>query len=76
MMSKSNSRIGGMFVWIGVAGVGIEAALNVVALAYFESDAGEVFSPGWWSSWFSAYLVFGVFLVIGGALRLAGSSDG
>ena len=72
----SDLSVGGMIIRLGIAGVVIAAMLNVLALFYFESASGKVFSDGWWSSWFPLYLVFGVILLVGGALRLTGSSEG
>lgn len=74
-MSSFEWGIGGTVVWIGVVGLVIVAAVNVLGLVYFELASSEIFSTGWWSSWFPIYMVFGVFLVMGGALWLTGSSS-
>jgi hypothetical protein len=54
-----------IFPSIGVAGLAITAAMNLVALLVFKKVSAEFFSPAWWSSWFTCYIVWVTFVIIG-----------
>ena len=54
-----------IFPSIGVVGLLITVAMNLVALFVFRKAQAEFFSRGWWTSWFVSYLVWLVFTVIG-----------
>lgn len=67
-MSLDNARLRGpmkTFKIIGLTGLLITIVLNVVALFVFKRAAAVYFSTGWWSDWFSSYVVWLVFTVIG-----------
>jgi hypothetical protein len=54
-----------IFPSIGVTGLAITVAMNLVALYVFKKVSAEFFSTGWWSSWFSCYAVWVTFVIIG-----------
>jgi len=54
-----------IFPSIGVAGLVITVAMNLVALLVFKRVSAEFFSPAWWSSWFACYIVLVTFVIIG-----------
>lgn len=54
-----------IFPSIGVIGIVITVAMNLVALFVFRKAQAEFFSQGWWTSWFVCYLVWLAFTVIG-----------
>jgi hypothetical protein len=56
-----------VFAPIGGMGLGITVAMNLIALLVFRKASAEFLSPAWWSSWFTCYVVWAVFLVLGAA---------
>ncbi len=65
--SPLNSLFRRIFPAIGVAGLVITIAMNLVALLVFKKRSAEFLSQGWWSSWFTCYLVWIVFVIMGAA---------
>lgn len=61
-----------IFPSIGLIGLIITLALNLVALLAFKRPAAEFFSHGWWSAWFPNYVVWLVFVAMGlaGAVKV------
>jgi hypothetical protein len=53
------------YIKIGLLGLLIQAAVNLVALLVFKQSSAEFFSEQWWSSWFPTYTVWFVFSFIG-----------
>ncbi len=53
------------FKIIGLVGLAITIALNLVALFVLKKASAEFFSDTWRSSWFPAYIVWLVFTIIG-----------
>ena len=51
--------------WLGLIGLAITVALNLVALLLFKKASADYFSDGWWSAWFPCYLVWLTFAIIG-----------
>jgi hypothetical protein len=50
---------------IGLVGLAITIALNLVASLVLKKASAEYFSDQWWSSWFPSYIVWLVFIVVG-----------
>ena len=50
------------YIKIGLLGLVIQAAVNLIALVVFKQSSAEFFSEQWWSSWFPTYTVWLVFL--------------
>jgi len=55
---KANSKI-------GLVGLVIQAAINLIAIFAFKRSSAEFFSDQWWSAWFPGYTVWLIFLVLG-----------
>jgi hypothetical protein len=54
-----------VFKSIGLSGLIITIALNLVALHIFARPSAVFFSTPWWSVWFPNYTVWFVFAIIG-----------
>jgi hypothetical protein len=50
---------------LGVVGLAITFALNLIALFFFKLISAEFFSVYWWACWSPSYIVWLVFAVIG-----------
>jgi signal transduction histidine kinase len=61
------------FKTIGLLGLAITTVLNLVALLFFRRASAEYFSEKWWAEWFTSYIVWGTFVLIGFASH--GKSD-
>ena len=61
------------FKTIGLLGLAITIVLNLVALLFFKRASAEYFSEKWWAEWFTSYIVWGTFVLIGFASH--GKSD-
>jgi hypothetical protein len=59
---------------IGLVGLGIHVAVNLVALLAFKKSTAEFFSEPWWSTWFPGYTVWLIFLGLGLAARCGGKN--
>jgi hypothetical protein len=57
--------LGGSFTFMGLMGLAITIALNLVALLLLKKVEAEYFSDKWWSVWFPSYTVWLTFTVIG-----------
>jgi len=57
------------FRFIGMTGLAITIFVNLVALFVFKRHSAEFFSPQWLSVWFTNYVVWFTFTVIGFASR-------
>lgn len=55
---------------IGITGFTIVLALNLVGLILLKQPAAEFFSERWWPTWFTNYVVWGSFIMIGATLRV------
>jgi hypothetical protein len=65
-LSPSHTRnIMKSFRIIGLVGLAITTALNLVALLILKKASAEYFSDQWWSDWFPSYIVWLVFVIIG-----------
>jgi len=53
------------FKIIGLVGLAITIALNLVALLMLKKASAEYFSDQWWSDWFPPYAVGLVFTIFG-----------
>lgn len=53
-----------IFTSIGVLGLLITVAMNLLSLVLFRRPAAEFLSHGWWLSWFPSYLLWTTFLFI------------
>ena len=53
------------FKIIGLVGLAITIALNLVALLMLKKASAEYFSDKWWSDWFPSYIVWLVSIIIG-----------
>src|ERR1035441_8259621 len=53
------------FKTIGLIGLAITTVLNVVALLLFKRASAEYFSDQWWSAWFTSYIIWVSFTLIG-----------
>jgi ABC-type transporter Mla maintaining outer membrane lipid asymmetry permease subunit MlaE len=58
------------FLIIGLTGLTITVALNLVAWFVLKRHSAECFSSDWWSSWFPNYTVWLTFSVVGWAVRM------
>ena len=58
-------RLAGSFTFIGLIGLAITIAINLVALHLFKRASAEYFSDKWWSDWFPSYIIWLVFTIIG-----------
>ena len=56
-----------VFPLIGATGLAITVAMNLAALLIFKKTSAEFFSHGWWSSWFTSYLIWMIFVIMGAA---------
>jgi hypothetical protein len=52
------------FAFMGLVGLAITIALNLVALLLLKKAEAEYFSGKWWSVWFPSYTVWLTFTVI------------
>jgi hypothetical protein len=68
--------VGKIFASIGIVGLVITLGMNLVALLGFKKAAAVFASPGWWSSWFSCYVVWAVFAISALGLLLTKGRDG
>ena len=50
---------------MGLVGLAITIALNLVALLLLKKAEAEYFSEKWWSVWFPSYIVWLTFTIIG-----------
>jgi hypothetical protein len=50
--------------WIGLIGLTITVALNLVALLLWKKASAEYFSDKWWSEWFPLYIFWLGFAII------------
>lgn len=50
---------------IGLFGLSIVFIVNLFGIFALKQVAAEFFSNQWWSTWFPAYIVWLVFLIIG-----------
>ena len=57
---------------LGLIGLAIAAAINLVVSLAFAAPAARFFSGEWWTVWFPTYLVWIVFIVIGLGRRRIG----
>jgi hypothetical protein len=55
----------GSFRTIGVIGLAVTVALNVLALWVWHRTSAHYFSTPWWAAWFPSYGVWLVFTIIG-----------
>jgi hypothetical protein len=62
---KRNKTIRLVGLVMGLTGLLITIALNLVALFLFKKAAAEYFSDKWWSNWFPSYIVWLTFTIIG-----------
>jgi signal transduction histidine kinase len=53
------------FKTIGLLGLAITTVLNLVALLFFKRASAEYFSEKWWAEWFTSYIVWVSFVLIG-----------
>jgi len=60
-MTKHNH----IFVIIGISGVIVSIALNLVAMLVLQKSAAVFFCDAWWSSWFPGLAMSLTFLIIG-----------
>jgi len=56
---------GRVFPVIGVVGLAIAIAMNLIALLVFKKASAEFFSHEWWFAWFPSYMVWVSFLILG-----------
>ena len=63
------------YALIGLIGLGIQVAVNLVVWLASKNSAAEFFSQQWWSTWFPGYPVWLIFIVIGLVGRSRGKSD-
>jgi hypothetical protein len=68
--------VGKIFASIGIVGLVVTLAMNLVALLGFKKASAAFASPGWWSSWFSCYMVWTVFVFIALRSLLTKGKDG
>jgi hypothetical protein len=57
------------FFTMGLVGLAITIALNLVAWFVLKRHSAEYFSPDWWSTWFPNYTIWFTFSVVGLAVR-------
>jgi len=57
------------FRTIGLIGLAVTAALNLLALLAFKKASAAYFSDAWWSEWFPSYIVWLTFAIVGAACR-------
>jgi hypothetical protein len=57
------------FKYFGLTGLSITFTLNLVALYIFARPSAVFFSTPWWSAWFTNYVTWSVFAIIGFASR-------
>ncbi len=50
---------------IGLLGLAVTTALNLVALLWFKRASAEFFSDNWWAAWFPSYIIWLGFAGIG-----------
>ena len=50
---------------IGIIGLVITLALNLIALLILKQPQSSFFSGAWWSTWFTSYAVWSVFTIVG-----------
>jgi|GEM_PF-954643 len=55
---------------VGLVGLSIHLALNLLGIFVFHKAAAVFFSEQWWTSWFPSMLVWVVFIITGLGLRL------
>jgi len=53
------------FLRLGLIGLPGVVTLNLVALLFLDQPAAAFFSDRWWPTWFTSYLIWGVFLIVG-----------
>ena len=53
------------FTIIGLTGLVIQLAINGTAWLVLKKPEAEFFAGDWWTYWFPAYVVWGVFLTVG-----------
>ena len=53
------------FLYLGLIGFGVMAIVNAVAFWVFKHPTAAFGAPEWWSSWFSNYVVWITFTIIG-----------
>ena len=53
------------FLRIGLTGFGAMLVVNLVAILGFGKSDAAFFSEQWWSSWFTNYVVWATFAIIG-----------
>lgn len=75
MTNNNTLKAGRIIAFIGLAGLAIALALNVLGIVVFEKPSASFFADTWWSVWSPAYLVWLSFSVVGGALFIAGQSQ-
>jgi hypothetical protein len=57
--------LAGSFAFMGLVGLAITIALNLVALLLLKKAEAEYFSDKWWSVWFPSYIVWLTFTIVG-----------
>jgi len=65
MKTCKSIRSASSFTFIGLFGLAITIALNVVALLFFKRASAAYFSDEWWSAWFPSYSLWLIFTIIG-----------
>ena len=50
---------------IGLIGLVIVFLINLIVIFFFKKNSSEFFTDNWWTSWFTTYLVWIVFIIIG-----------
>ena len=59
---------------IGLVGLVIQSAINLIAILVFRKTSAEFFSDQWWSAWFPGYTVWLIFVILGFVIG-AGKDD-
>lgn len=65
MEADKTRTTGWIFSVVGITGLGIVLALNLVGISLLNQPAANFFSERWWSDWFPAYTAWPVMLTIG-----------
>ena len=50
---------------VGLVGLAIQLAMNLVALFVLKKGSAEFFSDQWWSGWFPTYIVWLSLIIVG-----------
>jgi hypothetical protein len=73
---KKNCRASGNpWLWLGSFGLAGTTILNLVGLFVFHRSSSVFFADEWWSAWFSSYVLWISFTIIGTAIDFANWSS-